>query len=475
MRNSPEPSIHRQHERQFIEHVERLLSDERLRVDTVRGRRPVTAFSQSVQRSDNAVAIKRMMSEVGLPDRELEAQMPQGHTLDVTLSQSKMLIFKQMVGRLKVQCISPSRALLGGGEISPLNKQGVEAALGTTPPGGHPVPTTLVLFSTSGFTREAHELAERRADRTLILVQPNDAGGFSAVGPVETQSLTDLFDPEGDEQKRSRVRSAIDELKSELSGSGIASDKLATRTELPIQFIESEVKAYARGAGLVAKRLDGRVVLFREGSVPQGASGGSDMPMIDRLKALFSKKGEHERKIAFLSERRAALGQQRDRIYEEIESAEKRDADLRSQFKSATSELAKRRVTSQLLQLRKDTDRRQQHLGVLNQQMNVVSTHLHNLELVQQGKTAQLPNSEEMASDAAAAEEMLANLQADAELAESVSGVSAGAGMSEEEQALFAELEGETAQQSAAEATDEPAASPKASQPARQRSEPDAG
>ena len=40
-------------------------------------------------------------------------------------------------------------------------------------------------------------------------------------------------------------------------------------------------------------------------------------------------------------------------------------------------------------------------IGVLNQQINVVSTHLHNLELVQQGQTARLPDSEEMASDVA--------------------------------------------------------------------------
>jgi hypothetical protein len=36
-------------------------------------------------------------------------------------------------------------------------------------------------------------------------------------------------------------------------------------------------------------------------------------------------------------------------------------------------------------------ERRQQLLAVLNQQINVVSTHLHNLELVQQGQTASSP------------------------------------------------------------------------------------
>jgi hypothetical protein len=92
--------------------------------------------------------------------------------------------------------------------------------------------------------------------------------------------------------------------------------------------------------------------------------------------------------------------------------------------------------------LRKDIERRQQLLTVLNQQINVVSTHLHNLELVQQGQTAKLPDGEEMAADAVKAEEMLAELEANTELAASVGGV-ATATMSQEEQALYEELERE--------------------------------
>ena len=42
------------------------------------------------------------------------------------------------------------------------------------------------------------------------------------------------------------------------------------------------------------------------------------MPLIDRMKALFSRKGDDEKKVAFLSERRVALSVQRDRAYEEL-------------------------------------------------------------------------------------------------------------------------------------------------------------
>lgn len=212
------------------------------------------------------------------------------------------------------------------------------------------------------------------------------------------------------------------------------------------------------------------------------------MPFIDRVKTLFARKGEVEKKIAFMSERRTALSQQLERGYEEMAVLEGREANLRREFKEASGDITRRRVTSQLVQLHKDVERRQQLLSMLNQQINMVGTHLHNLELQQQGKAANLPDSEEIASDAAAAEEVLAELQAGNELAQSVGGA-ATAGMSEEEQALYEELIKESgsaeAQGPAApqRAVEPPVAAKAASAPAqkppplpgRQRGEPEAG
>ena len=463
MTNSTDPSAHQAAEREMIEHVTRLLDDPRLVVDTTTGRRPVTALVRDVSRADRGVELKRQMTELKVPDRALQERMPVGEQIDVTLSTKRFFIFKKAVGSLRVMCVSPTRALLRGEASRPMTSGEVEQLLRQTPPpvSSSRVPMTLVLVSTSGFEMDSRESVERTAHRTVLLAEPNDAGGWTVHGPVETKALVDLFDPEQDERKRDRVRAEIDAAKVELlGGSGIASDKLATKLQLPLQFVEATVKSYAKdNPGLAAKRLDGRVVLFREGTTPAlgGASagrsattssaaadaGGSDMPLFDRIKSLFSRKGETEKKVAFLSERRAALSQQRDRAYEEINALEHKDNELRDEFKKARAPLTKRRITGQLLQLQKDIARRQQMVQVLNQQVNVVSTHLHNLELAQQGQVAQLPDSEEIASDAAAAEEMLAQLQADNELADSVGSPAATAGMSAEEQALFEELERE--------------------------------
>lgn len=447
MRNSTDPSAHRQKEQELVNHVLRLLDDDRFRVDTIRGRRPVTTCLKDVNRSDKTVDLKRLMSSMNLPDRDLQNRMPAGEQVEVVLSKRKLLILRSPVGRVRIACVSPTRALLAGETPKPMNTSDVQKTLAEIPPPLRGVPTTVVLLSTSGFTIEAHELAERRADRTLVLVEPNDAGGWNVYGPAETQALVDLLDPEVEQEKRTRVRSAIDP--ADLLTGGIAADRLSQKTQLPINLVETELKAYAKETpGLLAKRLDGRVVLFREGSAPPASAapaknGGADMPFLERVKSLFARKGETEKKIEFLSERRAALSVQRDRSYEDMGTLEKQESDLRQQFKDASGSITKRRLTSQLLQLRKDIERRQQLLGVLNQQINVVSTHLHNLELVQQGQSSKLPDSEALTNDAVAAEEMLAQLEADAELAGTV-GAMGPTGMTAEEQALYEELERES-------------------------------
>jgi hypothetical protein len=480
-----DPAVHRQLEQSFIAHVEQLLDDDRLRIDTIRGRRPVAGMMRFVNHTNKAVDVKRVMSEMRLPDRELQNRMPVGESLDVTIQQRKLLLFKGAVGRLRAVCVSPTRALLAGQAAQPLKSADVLKVIGEIPPPLNGVPSTIVVMSTSGFTLEAHEVAERRSDRTVILVEPNKAGGWAVYGPVETKSLVDLFDPEADESKRSRVSEEIDLMTTELTGAGIATDKIAAKTQLPLQLVESEMKNYAKShPGLVAKRLDGRVVLFREGNIPSSAtsaSGGGEMPLIDRMKALFARKGETEKKISFLSERRTALMQQRDRSYDDMSALEAQEGKLRTEFKEATGEITKRRVTGQLLQLRKDIERRQQLLGVLNQQVNIVSTHLHNLELVNQGKTAKLPDSDEVAHDAAKAEEMLAGLEADAELAGSV-GTVTNTGMSEEELALYKELEGDNAAQTTtepesptAEIKTEPTPTKTTATTTTRRAEPEAG
>src|SRR5204862_4830378 len=172
MRNSSDPFVHRQRESRLIEHVERLLSDDRLRIDTTSGRRAVATLRRDVRKQDREVDLKRLMGDMGIPDRQLQAKMPLGQQLTVTLSRTAFLIFKKVVGELRVVCLAPRRELLEGKSPQPLSAQDVKQAMSELVADSR-VPATIVLMSTCGFEAQARELVDRRADRTVILVEPD--------------------------------------------------------------------------------------------------------------------------------------------------------------------------------------------------------------------------------------------------------------------------------------------------------------
>src|SRR5438034_6678373 len=147
MSNTAEPSLHRAREKQFIEHVERLLVDPRLRPETVTGAKPITTLLPQASRSDRAMDPKNAMVQMGLADRELQNQMPVGESIDVSLSTKKWLIFKKSVGRMRVLCVSPTKALLKGDEIKPMTAQELTKLLSEQPPALGGVPTTLVIMA----------------------------------------------------------------------------------------------------------------------------------------------------------------------------------------------------------------------------------------------------------------------------------------------------------------------------------------
>ena len=49
------------------------------------------------------------MAEMGKPDRELQATMPVGSWMEVTLAQKKWFFFREVVGKIQVICVSPTR------------------------------------------------------------------------------------------------------------------------------------------------------------------------------------------------------------------------------------------------------------------------------------------------------------------------------------------------------------------------------
>lgn len=198
------------------------------------------------------------------------------------------------------------------------------------------------------------------------------------------------------------------------------------------------------------------------------------MSVVDRIRQLFGMAGNEARKINLLTERRAKLAQRRDRLYEDIAKLEQRERDLLEQGRQNKSEVVRRRVASQLAQHRRDMSRLNTTANMLNQQINVISTHIHNLTLIQQGQMAQLPATEELTQDAVRAEEMLEQLKADVDLVSTLdTGISNVLATQDELDILREFEEADRAEQQKAEATKatpEPKqAAPQAESPSKQR------
>jgi hypothetical protein len=60
--------------------------------------------------------------------------MPVGESLEITLQKRKLLVFRAVVGRLRVVCVSPTRTLLAGETPQPLKPAEVQKILGEIPP-----------------------------------------------------------------------------------------------------------------------------------------------------------------------------------------------------------------------------------------------------------------------------------------------------------------------------------------------------
>ena len=222
MKNTPDPTYHRDREKQFFEHARALLEDDRLRLDTTRGIRPIGTLMPAISEGEPGVErgekVKRLMLELGVADRSLQGKMPVGERLEVALRQKNFWMFKKKVGELVVACVSPTRALVKGESPAPLTAAVVNGFLSQrqTSSGGLDVPATIVLMSTAGYSAEARDLATRNNGRTVILIEPNDAGGWQVSGPPSASDLIDLLDPEQEESKRHRVHEYLETNKFDL-------------------------------------------------------------------------------------------------------------------------------------------------------------------------------------------------------------------------------------------------------------------
>ena len=142
----------------------------------------------------------------------------------------------------------------------------------------------------------------------------------------------------------------------------------------------------------------------------------SKMSIVDRIRRLFSGEGDEAQKIQAFAEQRAKMSERRDRLYAGIGQLERREQELLEEGRNKPSNIVRRRLAAQIAQLRKDIQRQNTTANMLNQQVNIISTRIHNLTLIQQGQMVEMPSTEELTEEAVQAEELLEQIRGDADL-----------------------------------------------------------
>ena len=333
------------------------------------------------------------------------------------------------------------------------------------------------ICSPHGFTERAKTSRAPLENIRLVLIEPRADGGWAVQGLGENvdEDICELFDPEGIGEKIQRVRREIERRSADLLTAGLSAATIQEATGLEPDIVEAGFEAAAGDdPELHLARQSDAWLLYR--GAPVAASETADMSIPDFIKQLFGGGGDEARQINHLSEQRASLSERQKRIFDDIAQLEQKETDLLEQGKLNKSATVRRRVASQISQLRKDIGRLNSMTSMLGQQINIVSTHIHNLTLIQQGKMTEMPEAEELTQDAVRAEEMLESLKADADM---VGMLDTGVGdtlASEEEQAILAEFDEPTAESEKSAESPAPASEsrPEETPPERQQGEPEA-
>ena len=412
-------------------------------------------------REDEADRLRNLMAKHKKFDSRLYTELPKNRRAVMqSFKRPWWLIGKRRVGVAIASVLSPLEWYVN---------QGSSTGTGAPPIGSRElldhvrslqvdpkVPHIVGLCSPTGFSPEALEARSELGNVTLVLVEPAETGGWRVVGGDDSTDphVKALFDPEDASGKHRRVAQYLESRSADLLTGGLSATQVAEHLGVSNKIVCRALEEIARqDPELHSSLQDGELLIYRGAAAE--TKEPTRMSMVDRIRQLFSRDGDERQKINELSKRRAALSHRRDRLYDDIIQLEKREADLLDQGRQNKSQVVRRRIAAQLAQLRKDIQRQNATASMLNKQIEILSTDVHNLTLLQQGQMAELPSSEALTENAVAAEEMLEGLQADAELVGSLETGLADSMTTDEERAILEEFDAPPAV-----AQDEPTPSP---------------
>jgi hypothetical protein len=370
--------------------------------------------------------------------------------------------FSKTVSRLRAQVLAPIESLVEGQAPDPVGREAVLDALARydlLP--RRERPSAVVFASATGFSQEAKSLVHGSGSPTLILMGGREDGGWDVEMPqtVQRSPWAKLFELESQDERLKRLLYHLDKNAALLDSRGISIRELAEHAGLP----EAQTEALVRQACRQDSRL---MTVVHEGAIHITRSPlpdeGNTMSLWSRIRKLFGLKPTIGEQVRTLTAQRVQLEQQRYEFDRRLDVLETEEREAVEKGAAAKTDVERKQLAAKLVRTRRQLRRVRAQANQFSQQIDVIGTHIHNLTLAEQGKRVSLPKAEELTRVAAEAEQSMAELAANADLAASVEIGAQSELMSEEEEAIMAEFQKAAAEQSAAPASGEAAKAPEA-------------
>lgn len=164
------------------------------------------------------------------------------------------------------------------------------------------------------------------------------------------------------------------------------------------------------------------------------------MGMWSRIRRWLGFKPSVKERVDEMTKQRVQLEQQRSNIDGTTDRLESEERTAIQAGAAAKSMAEKKQLASKLIRIRRELKRNRAQAQVLTNQIEILGTHIHHLTLKETGARMKLPDAEELAQEAAQAEQVMTELEANADLAHSIEVGDMSPGMEAEEADILAEF-----------------------------------
>jgi len=375
-------------------------------------------------------------------------------------------LFRKTISRVRARVVAPVEPLLDNEKPGPVGREQVLDALAryaVMPK--REQPTGVILASATGFTAEAKALAEASGTPTVILMGGREDGGWDVAMPalVASGPWAALFELESQDERLRRLMYHLNENANLVDSRGLSMSALAEKLGLSLGETEQLVRHACRSEPrLMTVVHEGKTHICR---TPL-AEEGNTMSIWSRIRRLLRLKPTTAERVRELTAQRVQIEQQRFELDQKVNVLEADERQLIQQGAAAASDAERKQVAGKLMRTRRELRRHRAQTQLYTQQIDIIGTHIHHLTLAEQGKRLDLPKAEDLTREAAQAEQVVAEVAANADLAASIEVTGETPLMAEEEAAILEEFKQVAASQVGTPAKEPEAPAPEPATPA---------